>query len=118
MNGFSGPKRFRDFRETGPWFQSMLDVLTLIASVRYVFGTTYVPIHQVPTLIFQDSADISMAHQVYVDLLTHARILEFSATKSSGTLSTSMAALGLVIACVDSHFLTERLTLRWLPMVF
>ena len=37
---------------------------------------------------------------------------EFSATKSSGALGTSMAALGLVIAWVDSHFLTDRLTVN------
>ena len=41
--------------------------------------------------------------------------LPFSATKSSGALGTSMAALGLVIAWVDSHFLTDRLTLNQKP---
>ena len=39
-----------------------------------------------------------------------AVLQQLSATKSSGALGTSMAALGLVIAWVDSHFLTDRLT--------
>ena len=47
-----------------------------------------------------------------VTLKKRLHLLGFSATKSSGALGTSMAALGLVIAWVDSHFLTDRLTVN------
>ena len=44
----------------------------------------------------------------FLRLVPETYLHVFSATKSSGALGTSMAALGLVIAWVDSHFLTEQ----------
>ena len=53
-----------------------------------------------------------VARHLVIKLERTSDDVQFSATKSSGALGTSMAALGLVIAWVDSHFLTDRLTVN------